>query len=269
METTMTTHDDKTTFSSQVLILTIRYIQTILRTPGAYLPSLVLSIFTLLIYTASLGGAAAFIPGLIGKSYLAFILPGAVLNSALSSSGIAGQSIVRDIASGYFDKLMLTPVSRGAVLLSAMFAGAIVLGVQTTLVTIVGLLLGLNPPTGLAGLLAIIVIALLVGNALAGLTVGVGLRSGNPAATQGISFLFFPLTLLTAAFVPYDLLQGWIRVAAQLNPVTYILQAMRTILMDGWGNTSEILLGTLIAVALGLVTFIFAAFSLRVRTRQR
>ncbi|MBW4438233.1 MAG: ABC transporter permease [Pleurocapsa minor GSE-CHR-MK-17-07R] len=134
------TNDVSTPFLIQVAALTTRTIRTILRTPGSYLPGLVLSVFTLLIYLASLGGASDFIPGLIGKSYLAFILPGAVLNSALSSSGIAGQSIVQDVASGYFDKLMLTPVNRGAVLLGAMFAGAIVLGVQTALVTLVGVL---------------------------------------------------------------------------------------------------------------------------------
>jgi ABC-2 type transport system permease protein len=109
----------------------------------------------------------------------------------------------------------------------------LVLGVQTTLVTFVGVLLGLNPPTGVLGLVAIIAMAMLVGNTLAGLTVGVGLRSGNPSTTQDISFLFFPLTLLTAAFVPFDLLQGWIKIAAQINPITYILQAMHTILLDG------------------------------------
>ncbi|MBW4438232.1 MAG: ABC transporter permease [Pleurocapsa minor GSE-CHR-MK-17-07R] len=130
-------------------------------------------------------------------------------------------------------------------------------------------MLGLNPPTGIAGILAIIGMAMLVGNALAGLTVGVGLRTGNPAATQGISFLFFPLTLLTAAFVPFELLQGWIKTAAQINPITYILQAMRTILLDGWGNTGEIVLGIAIAIVLGIVTFTFAVSSLRQRTSER
>jgi ABC-2 type transport system permease protein len=256
-------------FWAQVWLLTVRYVRAVFRTPGAYLPGLVLSVFTLLIYQASLGNAANFLPGLIGKSYLAFILPGAVLNSALSSSGIAGQFIVQDIATGYFDKLLLTPVRRGALLLGAVFAGALMLGLQTTLVSLVGLLLGLNPPTGLPGIGAIILIALLVGNALAGLTVGVGLRSGSPSATQGISFLFFPLTLLTAAFVPFDLLGGWIRVAAQLNPITYILQAMRTILLDGWGNTADILTGLLIALLLSVATFAFAVTSLQARTRRQ
>jgi ABC-2 type transport system permease protein len=256
-------------FLAEIVLLTERYLKTVLRSPGTYLSSLILSVFTLLIYQASLGNAAGFLPGLIGKSYLAFILPGAVLNSALTSAGVAGQSIVQDIASGYFDKLLLTPVRRGALLLSAMLVGAFVLGLQTTLVTLVGVLLGLNPPTGFAGLVAIVLIAMLVGNALAGFTVGIGLRTGSPAATQSVSFLFFPLTLLTAAFVPFDLLSGWIKVAAQFNPITYILQAMRTILLDGWGNTGDILVGVLIALMLCLTTFTFAVFNLRLRTTRR
>lgn len=252
-------------FVLQVGVLTRRAVLTVLRSPGSYLPGLVLSVFSLLIYQASLGNAASFLPGLSGTSYLAFLLPGAVLNSALSSSGIAGQAIVRDIASGYFAKLSLTPVSRGALVLGAMAAGALVLGAQAVLVVLVGLLLGLQSATGAWGLLAIIGMALLVGNALAGFTVGIGLRTGDPAATQSASFLFFPLTLLTAAFVPLSLLDGWLRLAAQLNPITYILEAMRAILIAGWGGPADIAIGVAVAGGMGLLTFLFALLSLRAR----
>lgn len=255
-------------FLLQVITLTSRYIKTVFRTPAAVIPGLIISVFFLFVYQASLGNAAAFLPGLAGKSYLAFILPVSVVSSALSGAGLAGQAIVRDIATGYFDKLMLTPVSRVALLLGSIIAGAFVLGLQAVLVTFVGVLLGLNPPTGILGLLAIVGIALLLGTAFAGFTVGIGLRTGNPAATQGASFLFFPLTFLTATFVPLALLSGWIKVAAQFNPITYILQAMRGILLDGWGS-GDIWGGVAAAVLLGLFTFGFALSSLRARTQRK
>ena len=255
-------------FILQVTTLTWRYLVTVFRTPAAVIPGLLISVFFLLVYNSTLGGASNFLPGLAGKSYLGFILPLSVVSAALSGAGVAGQAIVRDISSGYFDKLMLTPISRVALLLGSIFAGAVILGLQAALVTGMGVLMGLRPETGVPGVLAIIGIALLLGTGFASFTVAVGLRTGNPAATQGASFLFFPLSFLTATFVPLDLLSGWIKTAAQLNPSTYILDAMRTILNDGW-QADIILRGVLACVVLGVLTFIFAMTSLQARTQRK
>lgn len=255
-------------YFSQVFMLTRRYVVTVFRTPAAIIPSLIISVFFLAVYEASLGRAANFLPGLAGKSYLGFILPVSVISAALSGAGVAGQAVVRDITTGYFDKLMLTPVNRTALLLGSILAGAIVLGLQATLVTVVGVLTGLQPATGALGVLAIIGIALGIGTAFAGFTVGIGLRTGNPAATQGASFLFFPLTFLTATFVPVSLLSGWLKTAAEFNPITYILEAQRAILNDGW-VTDVILRGLGSTLILALFTFAFAWFSLRARTQRK
>ncbi len=101
-----------------------------------------------------------------------------------------------------------------------------------------------------------------------GLIVGVALLTGNAAATQGGTFLFFPLTFLTATFVPVDQLQGWIRVAARLNPITPILGAMRAILNTGWDG-ALIVQGLGAGAAMFAVLFAFALYALRARTRRR
>jgi ABC-2 type transport system permease protein len=253
-------------FLQQVIMMTWRTLITNLRVPAVILPPLIISVFFLLVYEASLSGAATFF--LRGQSYLGFILPLSVISTALSGAGVAGQSIVRDIESGYFDKLMLTPVSRAALLLGPMIAGAILLAFQTTLVVVMALLLGLEPATGLPGLLAVIGFALLLGIGFSGFTVGIALRTGNAAATQSASFIFFPLSFLTATFVPFDLLTGWIKTAALYNPITYMLDAMRTILNTGWDSTI-ILRGLSSCLALGVVLFIWSLTSLRSRTRRR
>lgn len=259
---------DRAPFLLQVSMMTWRTLLTTFRTPAAVIPGLIISGFFLLVYNASLGNASGFLPGLAGKSYLAFILPVSVVSSALSGAGIAGQAIVRDIESGYFDKLLLTPINRGALLLGAMIAGAIVLGLQTAVVVVIGLLMGLQPATGFAGVLAVLGLALLLGTGFSGFTVGIALRTGNAAATQGGSFLFFPLTFLTATFVPVSLLSGWIKTAAQYNPITYLLEAMRSLLMNGW--EAEVLMrGLAASLALGAILFTFALLGLRARTRRR
>jgi len=253
-------------FLQQVTMMMWRTLIANMRVPAAVLPSLIISVFFLFVYEASLSGAANFF--LRGQSYLGFILPLSIVSAALSGAGVAGQSIVRDIENGYFDKLMLTPVSRVAIVLGPMIAGAILLVVQTSLLIVIALLMGLEPATGLPGLLAVLGFAMLLGVAFSGFTVGVALRTGNAGATQGASFLFFPLSFLTATFVPLNLLTGWIKTAATYNPITYILEATRSIINVGW--ESETILRGLGAIALmAVVLFLWAFASLRSRTARK
>lgn len=259
-------HGNSMPFLSQVLTMAWRTLITNLRVPAVILPPLIISVFFLLVYNASLSGAANFF--LRGQSYLGFVLPLSIISASLSGAGVAGQSIVRDIENGYFDKLMLTPVNRAALLLGPMLAGAVLLAMQTTLVVFVALLMGLQPETGLAGLLSVIGFSLLLGTGFAGFTVGIALRTGNAAATQSAGFLFFPLSFLTATFVPYDLLTGWIKTAAFYNPITYILDAMRTILNVGW-ESDIIIRGVGSCLVMGVVLFIWAWTGLRVRTQRK
>jgi ABC-2 type transport system permease protein len=255
-------------FGLQVTTLTWRSIRNSLRTPAAILPGLVISVFFLFIYTGTLGDAAGFLPGLAGQSYLGFILPLSVISAALSGSSLAGEGIVRDIENGYFDKLMLTPASRWALLLGHMIAGAFNLVLQTSLVIIVAVLMGLQPATGFIGMVALVGISLLLGIAFAGFTVGIALLTGSSAAVTGGSFLFFPLSFLTASFVPLNLLSGWIRTAAEYNPVTYVVEAGRALLNTGWD--AEIVARGISSIGLmGAIFFAFALYGLRVRSRTR
>ena len=255
-------------FWSQVLAMTWRNLLIVMRTPAAVVPGMIISVFFLIVYEASLGGAADFLPGLSGSKYLAFILPLSIISASLSGAGVAGQNIVRDIESGYFDKLLLTPINRIALLSGSVIAGGIILCIQAMLIIAIALLMGLQPETGLGGIIAVVGFALLIGMAFSGFSVGVAVRTGNAAATQGASFLFFPLTFLTATFVPITLLDGWIRVAATYNPITYVLDAMRDILLNGW-DQEIIIRGVSACLAMGVVMLIFAIVNLRSRFTRK
>ncbi|MGB3717616.1 MAG: ABC transporter permease [Candidatus Promineifilaceae bacterium] len=251
----------------QILLMTQRNLLTIFRTPEALIPPIAISVFFLLIYESTLGEAASFVPGLSGNSYLGFILPLSIVSSALAGAGIASQNLVRDLESGYFDKLLLTPISRASLILGPILAGALILAIQTGIVIGVGLLMGLEPVTGVTGLLAVIGIALLLGVGFAGFTVSAALGSGSAAVTQSAGFIFFPLTFLTASFVPLELLDGWLKTAAQLNPITYVLGAMRDTLNVGWVSSS-LWQGVLACMILAIAMYALAVFALRVRTRR-
>lgn len=253
-------------FLVQVFLLVRRSLVTIARAPEALLPPVAISLFFLVIYQSTLGKAAGFIPGITG-SYLGFILPLSIVSSALSGAGIAAQNLVRDLERGYFDKLILTPVSRPALLLGPILAGSFILGIQAAIVVVVALLLGLHSATGVLGLLVVVGLAVLLGTGFAGFTVSAALGSGSAAATQGASFIFFPLTFLAPTFVPLELLSGWLKVAAEANPITYVLEAMRATLNSGWDGAA-LWKGILACLVLAVFTYALAAIALRARTRR-
>jgi ABC-2 type transport system permease protein len=253
-------------FFYQVFLLVKRNLVTILRTPEALLPPIAISVFFLVIYNSTLGKASSFVPNISG-SYLGFILPLSIVSSSLAGAGIAAQNLVRDIERGYFNKILLTPVNRAVLLLGPILAGSVILGLQASIVIAVGLVMGLKLTTGVLGLLAVVGLAVLLGTGFARFTISAALGSGSAAATQGASFIFFPLTFLAPTFVPLELLDGWLKTAAQLNPITYVLEAMRALLNSGWDGTA-IWRGVLACLVLAVVTYLLAKLALRARTRR-
>ena len=253
-------------FPHQLLLLVKRNLLTVARMPWALIPPFAMSVFLVVIYESTLGKAASFIPSLEGD-YLSFILPLSIVTSSVAGAGISAQNLVRDLEGGYFDKLLITPLDRAVLLLSPILAGAVILGLQASAVLAVGVLLGLNSATGLAGLVAVVAFSVLLGTGFAGFTVSAALASGSAAVTESATFVFVPLTFIAPTFVPLELLDGWLRTAANLNPITYVLQAMRTVLNTGW-DIDVMWKGVLACLLLALFTYSLAAIALRVRTRR-
>ncbi|MFL7839829.1 MAG: ABC transporter permease [Candidatus Promineifilaceae bacterium] len=251
----------------QIFLVTWQNLVTIFRRPAALIPPIAISLFFLVIYNSTLGGAAAFIPNLGANSYLGFILPLSIVSASLSGAGIAAQNLVRNIESGYFDKLLLTPIKRSALLTGTILSGAVILGLQAALVLGVAMLMGLRIETGILGAVAVVGMSVLLGLGFAGFTMSAALGSGSAAVTQSAGFIFFPLTFLAPTFVPLELLSGWLRVAARLNPITYVLQAMRAIINEGW-VWPEIFAGILACVILGGAMYLLTLFALRRRTAR-
>jgi ABC-2 type transport system permease protein len=253
-------------FLHQLLLLVKRNLITMARMPWALIPPFAMSVFLVIIYESTLGKAAGFIPGLEGD-YLSFILPLSIVTSSVGGAGISAQNLVRDLEGGYFDKLLITPLDRAVLLLSPILAGAVMLGLQASAVLAAGLLLGLKSATGLAGLVAVVAFSVLLGTGFAGFTVSAALASGSAAVTESATFVFVPLTFIAPTFVPVALLDGWLKTAANLNPITYVLQAMRALLSTGW-DIDVMWKGVLACLLLASFTYSLAAIALRVRTRR-
>lgn len=250
---------------SDFIVLIRRSLVGYLRQPAAIIPSFAISVFFLFVYNAGLSSVAT-LPG-FGGSYLAFIIPVAIASGAIGGAGLAGQALIRDIESGYFTKLLLTPTRRLALIWGPMIAGAVILVAQVLLILILGLLMGLDSATGVPGLVLVAGYAFLWGVAFAGYAVFIALRTKSSAATQSATLVFFPLIFLSTTFVPMDYISaGWLKVAAYINPTTYVFAAMRSLLIDGW-QAGPLLVGLAVVGAFASVTGGLALWQARKSTQ--
>ena len=174
-------------------------------------------------------------------------MPVAILQAVAGTASNTSVAAVMDIERGYFDKLLLTPVPRLALVLGRMGADFVRAVALTTLIVIVGLIFGSGMESGVLGAVMVIVIAASFGVAYSGISLAIALRTGSAQAAQAGFLLFFPLLFLSPAFAPKEVFSGWLEFLATINPVTYALEGMRYLILTGWSVES-------LAKALGSVT---------------
>ncbi len=216
---------------SKTTVLAERALREAKRTPDALLPTLLIPIFFLVV---NVGQAAKIFPSgstpfLEGQNYAAFQLPSTLLLAA--SFGTAALYLVEEIEGGYFDKLRAAPVPRHSLAMGRMDAEALKSVGMTTLIVVLSLLFGIRIASGPLGF--ILLVALTAGWAVGytGFLQFVALKTRNGAATNSAGLVFFPLLFLTPNFVPRGLLTRPMEIAATLNPVTYVMEAMRSLIL--------------------------------------
>jgi ABC-2 type transport system permease protein len=196
------------------------------------------------------------------ENWQAFQLPISILFAV--QGGSAGLNMVADIESGYFDKLLLTPASRLAILVGAMGADFVRVMAQAAFVLLIAVAAGMHFATGAPGAVILVLISSLWGLAYSAIGFAIALKTGNSQATQSMWALFMPLMFLTTAFAPKEALSGWLSTAASFNPMTYVLQGMRSLSMEGW-DAGDLGVALLAVGALGLVTLTLAFLALKSR----
>jgi ABC-2 type transport system permease protein len=168
------------------------------------------------------------------ENFVAFQMPVAVLQGVAGVAGSAGLGMTQDIQRGYFDKLRVTSAPPFAIVLGRMGADGFRALILTFIVVVVGLFFGTGMEAGVAGAVVIVVLGGLFGLAYSGIGMSIALRTGSPQAAQAGFLLFFPLLFLSESFVPKEFYAGWLEFLATINPVTYVLQGMRELTLDGW-----------------------------------
>jgi ABC-2 type transport system permease protein len=172
--------------------------------------------------------------------------------------------LVSDIAGGYFDRLCITPVRRSALLLGMMAADIVVIVVLCIPVLAIGFAVGVRFATGVPGVALFLAYSGLWGWAFAGIPYAIALRTGSVAAISASYGLFFPLFFLSDALVPKPELAGWYQAIATYNPVTYLVEALRSLILTGW-DPSTLAKGALALAALGGVSMSLAMLAFKGR----
>jgi ABC-2 type transport system permease protein len=250
---------------TQVGALARRSVVRTLRQPAMVFPSVVFPLILLSINASGLE-STTLLPGFPTDSYLQFALAITFVQGALFSALSAGTNVANDIESGFLNRLALTPLRRVALMLGQL-AGIIGLGmIQALTFLIVGLVFGAGIEAGIAGALVIIGFSLIISLGFGCIGAFVALRAGNGEAVQGIFPLFFAALFISSMALPRDLIEtDWFRTIADWNPVSYMLECIRSIMIEGWDGEA-LALG--FACAFGIALIALAAASSALRTRM-
>lgn len=238
---------------TQVGELSRRSVIRTLRQPALVWPSVFFPLLLLAINTGGLDTATE-IPGFPTDSYLTFALAVPFIQAAIFSVSGAGADLARDIETGFLDRLALTPMS-GAALVAGQLAGVIALGGFQALVFIsAGLAAGASLHAGVAGAFVIVGLSLVISFAFGCIGVFAAFRFGNGEAVQGLLPVFFMFLFLSSMALPRNLIeQDWFRTVATLNPVSYLLEGVRSLFIEGFD-------GEALALAFGFASLIGAVF---------
>ena len=173
--------------------------------------------------------------------YIAVLLPGIAVLTAIQAASQSGFGMVTDIETGFMDKFFVAPIHRASVLIGKLLADGLRMAAQAGIVLLIAYLFtlafGWKIPfaTGLLGDLLIVALAALFGVAFSGLSNSVALFTKSTESTMMVSFtLTFPLLFLSTAMVPLSLLPGWVQTFSKLNPVSYVATASRTMILTGF-----------------------------------
>jgi ABC-2 type transport system permease protein len=250
--------------AAQVGAVAQRSITRTARQPASAIPPILFPVSLMLVNAAGLD-ASTRLPGFPTDSFLAFALAVPFIQGALFSTVNAGTDLARDIQTGFLNRLSLTSM-RGSALLAGQLGGMVVLGLVQAIVYIaVGFATGVEYESGPLGILVLLAFSALVSLGFGALGSFMALRTGSGEAIQGLFPFLFVFLFISSMNAPRDLMEiEWFRIAATLNPVSYLIECVRSLVIDGWDGQA-LALGFGVAAALAVVATALASWALRER----
>ena len=251
-------------FGSHVAHLGRRSIVRTLRQPANIFFALVFPLALLAVNSGGLEPATE-IPGFPTDSFLAFALAVPFVQGALFATMNAGTDLARDIQTGFLNRLGLTPM-RGGALIAGQLAGVVALGVvQAAFYLAVGVAVGVGIEAGLGGALALLGLSGLYALAFGAIGTLMALRTGSGESIQGLFPVLFAFLFISSMNMPRSLIEiDWFRWLAGINPVSYMLEGVRSLIIEGWDGQALALAS---AMAVGLAVLGLAASAASLKTR--
>ena len=234
------------------------------RQPASFIPPLVFPIALMAVNAAGLQ-ASTELPGFPTASFLAFALAVPFIQGALFSTMNAGTDLARDIQTGFINRLSLTAL-RDSALLIGQISGVVVLGVvQAIFYLVVGLTAGVRFESGPAGIAVLMVYAAIVSLAFGAIGAWLAFRTGSGEAIQALFPVLFVFLFISSMNTPRDLIDvQWFQTAATLNPVSYMIELVRSLIIEGW-NVQALALGFGFTIVIGVISIALASRALRTR----
>jgi len=249
---------------NQVLLLAHRSVVRTLRQPAMVVPSLIFPLMLLSINSSGLESATR-LPGFPTDSYFQFALAIPFVQGALFAANSAGTNMASDIESGFLNRLSLTPLRRVALMMGQL-TGILALGlIQALTFLTVGLVFGDGIQAGAGGAVVLVALSLVISLAFGCIGAFVALRSGNGESVQGVFPLFFAALFLSSMAMPRNLIENdWFQTIANWNPVSYMLEGIRSLVIVGWDGEA-LALGFACAGGIALIALAAASSALRTR----
>jgi ABC-2 type transport system permease protein len=250
-------------FADQVALLARRSVVRTIRQPAnVFFPLL----FPMLLLAVNSGGlkAETNLPGFPTDSFVAFALAVPFIQGALFATMNAGTDLARDIQTGFLNRLSLTPMRRIAVL-AGQLGGVVAMGlVQAVVYLSVGLAVGVRPASGVLGVLTLLGFAVFVALGFGALGTFAALRTGSGEAVQGLFPAFFVFLFISSMNIPRNLIEvTWFRDVATANPISYLIECVRSLIITGWDGEA-LALGFGIAAVITVASLALSSWALKV-----
>ena len=220
-----------------IRVLARRALNELLRVPGAAIPGVLAPTIFFLGLTSVFGNLNA-LPGFTSETYQSFLIPITLMQGAGFAGAATGVNLARDIEQGWFDRLLVSPAPRAVLLAGLVISASLRSLIPATVLLIVAFALGVSWP-GFDGLAIALVIVLGMGTLAACWGTMLALRFKSQSAAPLMQMGMLLLVFTTTAYAPLELLTGWLHTAAQLNPVTQVVETARQGFVGSvsWGDT--------------------------------
>ncbi len=249
---------------AQYGVLSRRAIVNTFRQPRYFIPSLLFPLMFMALSSAAFERTTS-LPGFPDTdSFLQFLVSTTIIQGALFSSIAAGSAMATDIESGFFERLIASPVARTSIVAGRVM-GSLVFGfLQAWLYFGVAFIFGMRAEGGIVAMLGVALVAAVFSAGVGSIAASFAIRTGSSEAVQGAFPLLFSLMFLSSGFFPRTLMHGWFQDAATINPLSHMIEGLRHQIITGF-DLGE--LAVSLAIAAGFFAFGLSMALLALRHR--